>query len=245
VLMHGKCGNQCGLWWAARFLAGQGYVSLVLTDDGNLVQHEQAVRTGVRWLRSDANPFRDITRAGEIGLAGHSQGSNASMLAQDEPGVRALVALDSLKAHANGDPAAAVGCNGRPRRPIAPRVPALGFAMDYPCVQKPTDVNPELKKTGHAAWRSARQPTMTLVMRGYEHSSFTARGTERQLRDVSHFLLAWFDRYLRNDRGATDRLLAKRVNGRRTSGLLSTTYRSAAYLPGRIDCESYRDCLSR
>jgi dienelactone hydrolase len=236
VLMHGKGGSQCGLYWAARHLAGHGYVALVLTHDGRLPGHELAVRTGVRWLRSQ--------NVGRIGLAGHSQGSNAAMLAQDEPGVRALVALDSLKAHATGDPAAAVGCLPPPRRPITPTVPALGFAMDLPCVQRPTDTGPELKKTGHDLWRSAREPTMTLVMRGYAHSSFTIRGTQRQLKDVGHFLLAWFDRYLRSDRRATDRLLAKRVNGRRTRTLLSTTYRSAAFLPGRLDCASYRDCLT-
>ena len=112
VLMHGAGGSQCGLWWAARHLAGHGYVTLVLTHQGNLAGHEQAVRTGVRWLRSRSNPFRDLTLRNRIGLAGHSQGSNASMLAQDEPGVRALVALDSLKRFARGDRAAAIGCTG-------------------------------------------------------------------------------------------------------------------------------------
>src|SRR5215216_3611470 len=129
VLMHGAGGSQCGLWWAARHLAGHGYVTLVITHDGNLIEHVQAVRTGVRWLRSPSNPFRDVTLRNRIGLAGHSQGSNASMLAQDESGVRALVALDSLKRFARGDRAAAIGC-GRRRSPVTPRVPALGFAMD-------------------------------------------------------------------------------------------------------------------
>jgi pimeloyl-ACP methyl ester carboxylesterase len=243
VLMHGAGGSQCGLWWAARFLAGHGYVTLVLTHDGDQPGHVEAVRTGVRFLRSRANPFRGVTLANRIGLAGHSQGSNAVMLAQDEPGVRALVALDSLKRYAIGDPAAAVHCNARPRNPIAPRVPALGFAMDLPCVQRPTVTDPELKKTGHVLWRSAGQPTMTLVMRGFAHEDFTARGSEAQQREVGHFMLAWFDRYLRNGRSATRRILARRVNGVRTRQLLSTTFRSAAFLPGRIDCEDYSSCL--
>jgi dienelactone hydrolase len=244
VLMHGHGGTQCGLWWAARHLAGHGYVTLVLTHDGNLTGHELAVRTGVRWLRSPSNPFRGLTRGGRIGLAGHSQGSNAAMLAQDEPGVKALAALDSLKRHAQGDPAAAIGCTA-PRRPIAPLVPALGFAMDLPCADRPTLVEPDLKKTGHALWKSASRPTMTLVMRGFQHSSFTARGTEEQLRHVGHFLLAWLDRYLSRDRTATRRILARRVNGIRTRQLLSTTFRSAAYLPARIDCEDYAECVRR
>src|SRR5262245_54051285 len=143
VLMHGAGGSQCGLWWAARHLAGHGYVTLVLTHQGNLDGHERAVRTGVRWLRSRANPFADRTLRNRIGLAGHSQGSNASMLAQDEPGVRALAALDSLKRFAPGDRAAAIGCTGR-RRPVTPLVPALGFAMDGPCVNRPKLVVPDL-----------------------------------------------------------------------------------------------------
>lgn len=243
VLMHGAGGSQCGLWWAARHLAGHGYVTLVLTHEGNLVGHEQAVRTGVRWLRSRANPFRGITLRNRIGLAGHSQGSNASMLAQDEPGVRALVALDSLKRFAQGDRAAAVGCTGGPRNRVTPLVPALGFAMDQPCANRPALIVPELKKTGHALWKSAGRSTMTLVMRGFEHSSFTSRGTEKQLRSVGHFLLAWFDRYLQRDRSATTRILARRVAGRPTRRLLSTTFSSAAYLPSRIDCEDYASCV--
>jgi hypothetical protein len=242
VLMHGAGGSQCGLWWAARHLAGHGYVTLVLTHDGNLAGHEQAVRTGVRWLRSPSNPFRALTLRNRIGLAGHSQGSNASMLAQDEPGVRALVALDSLKRFARGDRAAAIGC-GRRRTPVTPLVPALGFAMDGPCANRPDLIVPDLKKTGHSLWRAAGRPTMTLVMRGTEHSSFTSRGTEEQLRGVGHFLLAWLDRYLERDRPATKRLLARRVAGDPTRRLLSTTFRSAAYLPGRIDCQDYASCL--
>jgi hypothetical protein len=115
--------------------------------------------------------------------------------------------------------------------------------MDLPCVQRPTVTDPELKKTGHALWKSSGEPTMTLVMRGFEHSSFTSRGTEEQLKDVGYFMLAWFDRYLLRDRSATRRLVARRVNGVRTRRLLSTTFLSAAYLPGRIDCEDYARCL--
>jgi predicted dienelactone hydrolase len=244
VLMHGKNGSQCGLWWEARYLAGHGYVTLVLTHDGNLAGHAAAVRTGVRWLRSTANPYRARTIADRIGIAGHSQGSNAVMAAQDEPGVKALAAIDSLKGHLNGDPAAAVGCIV-PRDPVVPRVPALGFAMDFPCVNTPTNRDPELKKTGHRAWKAAGFPTMTLVMRGFEHEDFTGRGSQLQQQQVGHFLLAWFDRYLRDKRSGTKRLLAKRVNGVPTRSLLSLTYRSAAYLPGRIDCENYRRCLRR
>src|SRR5262245_30903447 len=243
VLMHGAGGSQCGLWWAARHLAGHGYVTLVLTHDGTLAPHERAVRAGVRFLRSRSNPFRKVTLRNRIGLAGHSQGSNASMLAQDEPGVRALVALDSLKRFAQGDRAAAIGCTGRPRSPVRPLVPALGFAMDGPCHNHPGLVVPNLKKTGHALWKSAGRPTMTLVMRGFVHSSFTSRGTEPQLRRVGHFLLAWFDRYLKKDRRATRRILSRRVDGIATRRLLSTTFRSAAYLPGRVDCEDYARCL--
>jgi hypothetical protein len=242
--MHGKGGSQCGLIWAARHLAGHGYITLVLTHDGDLPGHELAVRIGVRWLRSSANPFAALTLRNRIGLAGHSQGSNATMLAQDEPGVRALAAVDSLKRFANGDQAAAIGCAVPPRNPVTPRVPALGFAMDGPCVRRRGTSGPELKKSGHRVWKAAGLATMTLVMRGYDHDDFTGRGSEAQLRNVGHFLLAWFDRHLRGQRAATARLLARRVYGVRTRQLLSTEFRSAAFLPGRIDCEDYAGCLA-
>jgi hypothetical protein len=116
--------------------------------------------------------------------------------------------------------------------------------MDLPCVDRPTLLSPDLKLTGHTLWKSAHEPTMTLVMRGYQHSSFTGRGTEAQLRNVGYFLVAWFDRYLKGDRSAKHRLLARRVNGVRTRQLLSTTFRSAVFLPG-IDCEDYALCLGR
>ena len=241
--MHGRGGSQCGLWWIARDLAGHGYIALVLTHDGNLSGHVRAARSAVRWLRSTANPYRRLTDRTRIGLAGHSQGSNAIQLVQqDEAGVRAIVALDSLKRYANGDPAAAVGCRGT-RSPIKPRVPALGFAMDFPCAQRPTKLDPELKKTGHRNWKAARLPTMTLVMRGYDHSDFTARGSPKQLRRVHHFVIAWFDRYLLGLRAATRRLLATEVYGQPTEDLLSRRFRSAVALPRALNCEDYRLCL--
>jgi hypothetical protein len=235
VVMHGRGGSQCGLWWAARFLAGHGYVALVLTHDGDLAGHQQAVRDGISFLRSRANPYRRFTKRSRLGAVGHSQGSNAVMLAQgDDRRIDAIVALDSLKRTARGDRAAAVGCLN-PRDPVAPRVPALGLAMDLPCADRPNFAPPDLKLTGFEAWRAAGLPTLTAVLAGFAHESFTARGTEAQQRLVARYLKRWLKRYLRRDRDALDSILTD-------TAPLSVRFRSAAFIPGKIDCGDLRRC---
>ena len=145
VLMHGAGGSQCGLWWAARHLAGHGYVTLVLTHAGQLAGHSRPC------ARASAGSARALTPSGVSlcepgsGWSGHSQGSNASMLAQDEPGVRALAALDSLKRFAQGDRAAAIGCR-RPSQACGADRAGAGLC-DGPAVRKPPAlIVPGLKK---------------------------------------------------------------------------------------------------
>jgi dienelactone hydrolase len=231
VLMHGVGGNQCGLWWAARHLAGHGFIALVLTHDGPLAAHVAATRAAVSFLQSRRNPYARRTDPGRVGVAGHSQGSNAAMVAQeDDPRIDAIVALDSLKAFAHGDRSAFVGCVG-PRGRITPRVPALGLARDARCPQRPQDADPAQKLDGHQVWRAARIPTATLVLRGFAHASFARRGTDAQHRLTGRFLLAWFDRWLGARRPALRPIIHP------PAGVLSARFRSAAFIPGHIDTD--------
>jgi dienelactone hydrolase len=231
VLMHGAGGTQCGLWWAARDLAGHGYIALVLTHDGPLAGHVAATRAGISFLLSARNPYARRTDPARIGVAGHSQGSNAALVAQQQdPRIDAIVALDSLKAFAHGDRSAFVGCVG-PRQPITPRVPALGLARDSGCPQRPQDTDPAQKLDGHRVWHAAGIATATLVLRGFAHASFARGGSDAQHRLAGRYLLAWFDRWLGGRRGALRPILRPRA------GVLSTRFRSAAFIPGRIDTE--------
>ena len=248
--MHGLGGSQCGQFWAARTLAGRGYVALAITAPDGEAEKLAAIRAGIDLLRSPANPFAKLTDRGAIGAAGHSQGANAVAQAQAADGrIDAIVAFDNLRRYAAGDPGVAVGCNGQPRDEIAPRVPAMGQAMDLPCVNRPDDLSPDLKKHGFEHWRAAGLPTMEIVFRGAIHEDWGggADGGPREAelrRAFSHYLVAWFDRWLEGRKGATDRLLARKVTGGPARRLLSEQFLSGAAFPGARGCAAdLRSCL--
>ena len=122
VLMHGAGGSQCGLSWPPRHLAGHGYATLVLTHQGNLVGHER-LSTGVRWLRSRSNPFRDLTLRNRIGLAGHSEGSLDDARSGRARCLQTGRARFAEALRARGSP---------PRRSAAPTAPQLRCAAARP-----------------------------------------------------------------------------------------------------------------
>jgi hypothetical protein len=252
VLQHGLGGSQCALWWAARDLAGHGYVAIVSTaprgasNIAAFVNAEDATRSDVAFLRSHANPFGPATDGQRIGLAGHSLGSIVvSDVQQDQdPGVRAIVALDNLHRWVLGDPGAAeMTCVGSPAGQVTPRVPALGFAKDSPCSSNPTLSPPDLKEAGWSWWRANRVASMELVMRGFTHGAFATGGTEAQHRQLAHFVEAWLDRWVLGRRPAAARLLSRRVLGQPAASLLSTRFLSGAYLPPRVNTDDYAKCL--
>jgi hypothetical protein len=248
VLQHGLGGNQCGQWWTAEDLAGHGYVTVVWSSPAGANQVEafinatDAMRSAIAFVRGPANPYAGYSDGSRIGLAGMSLGSVVTSFVQadPDPGVLAAVALDTLRRWLTGDPGGAIGeCLGDPGFEVTPRVPALGFAMDRPCTQKPDYAPPDLKQAGYLHWRARGIPTMELVMAGYQHTDFSVGADEQQRRDLSYFVEAWFDRWLLGDPAAEDRLLADTVLGRPTASLLSTRFLSGAYLPPRIDTSDY------
>jgi hypothetical protein len=54
-----------------------------------------------------------------------------------------------------------------------------------------------------------------------------------------YYSAAWFDRWLKGDRYATTRLLARTIDGRPLSDVLSARFRSAASYSG-VDCGDLR-----
>jgi hypothetical protein len=244
VLQHGLNGNQCALWWAARDLAGHGYVTLVYTTPDSAAF--DAMPSAVAFLRSRFNPLGSLTDGARIGLSGHSLGSivTSDVQGSPDPGVRAAVAFDNLHHWLLGDPGAAqISCVGAPSAPVAPRVPALGFAKDAPCSSNPSLAPPDLKLSGWSWWRAHGVPSMDLVMRGFDHGDFAGAGSEAQHRELAHYVEAWFDRWLRGRRSADARLLARRVLGAPAADLLSERFRSGAYLPPRTSTSDFAACL--
>lgn len=251
VLTHGKTGNRCSLSWAARTLAGHGYVALTLS--AGRAGKVDALRSGVTFLRSGRNPFRRVTLGRRIGVGGWSQGAVAAGLAQAEDRrIRAIVALDSLQRYAGGDWASASECMPPRRQVIRPRVPALGIHSDAACTQRTRFRHPDLKKTGYLQWRRSRVPAMSVVVRGSRHIDFgrRARLGAREARSrhiAAHYMVAWLDRFLANRRTADRRLIARQAAGRHVGWALSVRYRSALFSYGTpARCRgNLRRCLGR
>jgi hypothetical protein len=160
------------------------------------------------------------------------------------PAVKTIVAMDNLKQFTYGEPATALGCAGAMSQPATIRVPALGMAMDQPCANDAAKTD---KQFGFRAWRSAKQPTLELVMRGFAHTDFSRSGSDVKLRRVAYYLLAWFDRWLLNDTSQCAKLLssdplaipvAHMLSARQALlGQPSSAFHSGAYLPGTIDTD--------
>src|SRR5947209_5229213 len=210
------------------------------------------LRTGIDYVLSDRNPWRAAIDPREIGIAGHSLSARAAGYLQGRgPRVKAAVAWDNLASTLDGDAGTPSGggtagalIGGElpgPDTPNTPRVPALGEASDAVGTTNPTDNNPDIKKTGWAYWRAHGRPSMEVVFAGASHadwgqSQLTSAAKAIQIQHFEYYTRAWFDRWLRHDLSATTRLLARTVDGSGAASLMSTKFRSAAYLDGH-DCE--------
>jgi pimeloyl-ACP methyl ester carboxylesterase len=248
LLQHGLGGGQCALFWTARDLAGHGYVAIVWTapqgadEVDAFVNALDAMRSAVVFVRGASNPYLASTDGSRMALGGHSLGSIVSGFVQQDsdPGVRALIALDTLRRWVNGDPGGAVfECAADQALEITPRVPALGFAKDEPCNARPDHAPPDLKLAGFDWWRDHEVPVVELVMAGYTHSDFGTPGSEAKHRELARFIEAWLARWLMDDDEALDAFF-----GRGSEGLLSTRFLSGAYLPGEVDSRDFRAFLA-
>jgi hypothetical protein len=262
VLMHGGKGGKnfkCALYWAARLLAAHGYVTLILTDTYSETEQVSlrilATERAIEYVRSPSNPFAAYIDRDNLGLAGHSNGARAVDYVQGiqgiSPYVKAIVALDNLEKFRYGDPAIALHCAGAMAGQNTPRVPALGMASNHPCATDPGKTD---KQYGWKAWRAAGLPSMELVMAGFEHEDFTTGSTddakhEAKLKKVAYYMLAWFNRYLLNDTSQDAKLLSSHPLGRPIADMLSArpskAFHSAAFIPGKIDCNDLLPCLQK
>jgi dienelactone hydrolase len=280
VIMHGGAANHELYLWAAEGLAEAGYmvvtVNIGRTDDG----HYEATKAALDWLTSiPARPFaddsfnphwRELDR-GRIGLAGHSAGGVAvSRLGQEDERVDAIVSWD--RAQSSGMPA-----------DLALRTPALFFTADYNCqkvpvclpeprASAPDPLGPGMKDEDFRRLRAAGIDTMKVALRAAVHLDWTEWPELNASRygavTTLYFTQAWFDRYLKRDRHATQRLTAARfddsadihnistgrfdaatlsnlparIAGQPVVDRLSFNFRSGYWLErGRLTCESMRD----
>lgn len=256
VLMHGIYGEQCQMWWLARYLAGAGYVSVVLTSPTPAVRSASygvaidAARSAVRFLATPVeNPYFSATMASDVALAGWSEGSVVASVVQGQPDmgvVKTIVAFDDLRGSFLGDSGAPfVYCTPPVKGAVVPRVPALGFASDKACDVAPLDTSRQLKLSGFDRWRAAGIPAVELPLAGYGHFDYD-KDTPK-LVPVAALTLGWHDAWLEGHMGDLASAFAScEMAGRPTAGTLSSTYDSAAYLPGLgIDSTNWAFELAR
>jgi dienelactone hydrolase len=263
-------GVQSFYQWAARDLAGHGYMTLAVDPQGvgrSDTFGNPPSADGVPWQQADnytdaffsaidfivKDKRADTTR---IGIAGHSLSARAvSWVSGVDKRVKAVVAWDNLASTLEGD--AGTPSGGPPlseliggevpsttSHPVTVRVPAMGMASDARGTDEPTNTDPDLKKTAYKYWRAHAQPTMELVFAGSTHLDWAQtriKNNEDELHAFAYYTRAWFDRFLRGDRSADARLRARTVLGKTRKALLSTMWRSGASIPG-YHCEDLRAC---
>jgi dienelactone hydrolase len=167
------------------------------------------------------NPFWQLLKRSEIGLAGHSYGAaGVSYVGQSDPRVKAVVAWDNLS---GTDPTGGIGEQGCPADPADRRVvpitkPALGMSADYGLPPVPNLVLPKplAKSTESLAYSEAGVDSGEIIIRGGSHLDFSfiplqAFGASYRGPDmIDWYTTAWFDKYLKHSRGADRRLLSER-----------------------------------
>lgn len=215
--------------------------------------YEDATTSGINFLLSGSDPWRALVDANEIGAAGHSLSARAvSYLQGVDHRIKAIVAWDNLASNLQGDAGSASGGGDAgsliggeipgPATPVTPRVPALGEASDAVGADEPTDKSPDQKKTAYAVWQRAGLPTMETVFKGASHLDWAqtannSKSDEASLEAFEYYTRAWFDLYLRHERSAVARLLARTVDGRAIASVLSSKFNSAAFIPSaHVDC---------
>lgn len=228
--------------WAAQRLAANGYVVIITKPQSgaSLDSYNTAVRSGIDFLLSAANPFFSSTDADAVGAAGWSLGARVLARTQEEDTrIGAIVAWDNFAVSESGD-AGSPQCTNQPTILRAPRVPALGQASDTCNDGRSADA----KKTAFNRWRQSGQPAMQVVFRNANHFWWSATASSAAQYDLAHFYTQnWFDRWLKGDLTATARLVSRTVNNVTLENLLSSNFRSAAIFDG-YNCDDFRAACS-
>ncbi len=178
------------------------------------------------------NPLFKELNGKEIGLAGHSYGAvGVSYIAQWDPRVKAVVAWDNLGppspegAEVPGGAGGSMtigekGCPADPadRTTVPITKPALGMSADYGLPPTPNTSlpNPLGKSKESLAYSEAGVDSGEIIIRGGSHLDFSfipnqAFGASLHGPDmIDWYTTAWFDKYLKHQRSADQRLLTNR-----------------------------------
>ena len=214
--------------WAAERLAASGYIVVITKPQFgvSLDSYNAAVRSGIDFMLSGANPYLRDTKTDAVGVAGWSLGARVLARTQEEDArVRAVVAWDNMAVSETGD-AGSPACTNAPGTLRTPRVPTMGQASETCADGRSGDA----KKTAYNRWRESGVPAMEVVFAGSTHFNWSASASTMQ-HDLSHYYtLNWFDRWLKNDTSARLRLLARTINNVSVGNLLSPIFKSGCIL---------------
>jgi len=202
-------------YWAAQVLATHGYEVMTFDVQGQgrsdmFGSHDQDHFANgfppqdtthfVEDLEDAIGFFEKTAHPTSLGIVGHSLGATAVSIVQaQDPRVDAVVAWDSVD------------------DTVKPRVPMLGMSADYYLDPTPytSDPDPDSKSTGFAKWKAAGVDAMQVNLRGATHYewSYAPMMLPASLRGIdaaAWYTTAWFDKYLKADPTADDRLLTDR-----------------------------------
>lgn len=233
------------------------------TGTSHADKQERRVKAG---LNTAYNPFHSLVDPSRVGIAGHSFGAaGVSYIGQKDPRVKAIVAWDNLGPSVanDGGRIGAMGCPADPseRAPAAITKPALGLSADYfiPPTPNTSDPDPLAKSTMSRKYSESHVDTGELVIRGGTHYDFDwipNQGFPATLRGdslITWYTTAWFDKYVKGDATADQRLTTNRwradadeaaVDPHKDGNMFSFYYRSRLDIGlangGRFTCEDMR-----
>ena len=226
-------------------------------------KQDRRVRAG---LNSAYNPYWALLDPSRVGIAGHSYGAaGVSYVGQSDPRVKAIVAFDNLGAPSptDGSRTSEQPCPGDPsqRTPAPITKPALGMSADYyiPPTPNTSDPDPLAKSKESFEYSKAGVDTGEVIIRGGTHYDFdwipnvgfpaTLRGAD----EIAWYTNAWFDKYVKGDASADERILTNRwrhddaeaaVDPNADGNMMSFYYRSRLDLHRatgeRVTCEDLR-----
>ena len=178
------------------------------------------------------NPLWKELNGKQIGLAGHSYGAvGVSYIAQWDPRVKAVVAWDNLgpptpegaEVPGGAGSSSTIGEKGCPADPadrtdVPITKPGLGMSADYGLPPTPNTSLPEPlgKSKESLAYSAAGVDSGEIIIRGGSHLDFSfipnqAFGASLRGPDmIDWYTTAWFDKYLKHERAADNRLLTNR-----------------------------------
>jgi dienelactone hydrolase len=198
------------------------------TGTSHAAKQDSRVKAG---LDAAYNPFHALLDGSGVGLVGHSYGAaGVSYIAQWDPRVKAVVALDNLGgpgpdagAVPGSSGSSAIGESDCPAHPadrstVAITKPGLGISADYglPATPNTSLPDPKFKEQESLAYTKAGVDSAQIVIRGGSHVDFSfipnqAFGASLRGPDVTDwYATAWFDKYLKHQPAADARLLSDR-----------------------------------